>query len=174
MSALFTALMEGETKESLAAMVCELREKAARTRITPEDLPAPDTIVDHGNGFYGPLMFHWLVEGQDPDLTAREFGFQCRWVEMEGDLDENDQIYVDYFEYHASASEILRRWQPSDHGEGWKLAGMHDSEDGPVALFLRPLPGREAAAPVSGTVRADGKLHREFPRHRLESIVRPS
>lgn len=32
MSALFTALVEGETKESLALMVCEAREEIARLR----------------------------------------------------------------------------------------------------------------------------------------------
>lgn len=38
MSALYTALVESETKESLASMVCELRAQRALLRGTLEDL----------------------------------------------------------------------------------------------------------------------------------------
>ena len=34
----------------------------------------------------------------------------------------------------------LTRWQPTEQGDGWRLVGKHDTEVGPVALFIRPLP----------------------------------
>lgn len=58
MSALWTALMEGETKESLATMVCELRERekdgtaslrSGGPSATPSDARTPIIVLPHGH-----------------------------------------------------------------------------------------------------------------------------
>ena len=57
MSALWTALMEGETKESLATMVCELRERekdgtaslrSGGPSATPSDARTPIIVLPNG------------------------------------------------------------------------------------------------------------------------------
>jgi len=44
MSALFTALLESESKEKLALMVCELREEVARLREENEKLRLSERV----------------------------------------------------------------------------------------------------------------------------------
>lgn len=106
------------------------------TMLTPADLPPADAVIDYGEGRIGPVMLHWLVEGQDAEHIAREAGFDCMWLPMDEDLRHDDPIYVDHFEY--GADDTLARWQPTPPAApGWKLVGKHDTEDGPVALWVR-------------------------------------
>jgi hypothetical protein len=114
----------------------------AEGRLNPADLPPAQAIIDYGNGHLSPVMFHWAAEGQNLEHIAREAGFECRWLGMDDDLDDMDRVFVDYFEHGASADEILPRWQPTEQGDGWVLSGKWDTEDGPTAVFLRPLAKR--------------------------------
>lgn len=116
----------------------------ARSRpLQPSDLPPGDTVIDYGGGMMGPLMLHWSTEGDDVVHQMKEAGFDCLFLDMADDLDPDHQLCVDHFEY--GASDTLTKWTPSDQGDGWKLVGKNDSEDGPVALFVRPLPQQEPA-----------------------------
>lgn len=107
--------------------------------IAPEAMPAPNTIIVYSGGHFAPAMVHWATENCDLGHIAREAGFECRWLRLDEDLPEDDPIYVDWSEYGASADDILPRWQPTEQGDGWVLSGKWDTEDGPTALFLRPL-----------------------------------
>jgi antitoxin component HigA of HigAB toxin-antitoxin module len=54
MSALFTALLEGESKESLAAMVCEMRENMSESKWQPiESVPEGVEVIRYEPTVYG-------------------------------------------------------------------------------------------------------------------------
>lgn len=106
----------------------------------PDDLPAADTIIDYGDGSFGPLFLHWALPDSNAYDYAREAGFETRFVFMSEELEPEHELCVDYFEYGSAADEILPKWQPLDLGHGWKLVARDDSEDGPRAIFIRPLP----------------------------------
>lgn len=133
--------------------------------IKPADLPAPDTIIDYGDAGFCPLFAHYLPEGCDIRHAATEAGFECRFLNMDDDLPDEHPVYVDYFEY--GSAKALREWQPTQQGDGWKLVGQWDTEDGPTALFVRPLPPpantEPAAAPDCAPPAGDGaeRHHRE-------------
>lgn len=105
-------------------------------------IPPPDAIVRYPDGSFGPIMFHYASEGCTAKDIARENGFDCRCLEMQDDLADDDPLYIDYFE--KGASDVVRRWKPPEI-EGWRLVGKHDSEDGPVAFYIR-----KRVAPTDG------------------------
>lgn len=115
-----------------------------RKRLKLEDLPPADTIIGYGDSGFGPLFLHWATEDTDVGQAAKEAGFDILLLNMDEDLGSDHQLCVDHFEYGQDAAVSLRRWQPTEQGDGWLLSGMHDTEDGPVALFLRPSPVRSA------------------------------
>jgi hypothetical protein len=76
-------------------------------------------------------------EGYISDRLLNAFGFESEMVLMEDDLDREDPFSVAYFE---GGEADITDWNPSaPQGDGWKLVGKWDSEDGPVALFVRPI-----------------------------------
>jgi hypothetical protein len=100
-------------------------------------IPPPDAVVRYADGSFGPLMFHYMSEGCKTKDVANENGFDIQWVEMADVLPEDDPLYVDYFE--KGASDVVRRWVPPTI-DGWKIAGLFDTEDGPTAIYLRRRP----------------------------------
>lgn len=104
--------------------------------IQPSDLPPPDTIIDYGDGQFGPLMLHYAIEGQDIRQIMSDAGFDSVFLSMEHDLggDDDHPLIKSYFD--DGASDVCVHWQPKTV-EGWKLVGKHDTEDGPIAIFVR-------------------------------------
>jgi len=102
----------------------------------PSQLQAPDEVIDYGCGVIGPVMLHWAAEGQDVEAIIREAGFESHFLSLDED-DANEQLHIDYSEYGDIG--VLEKWQPTSPGEGWKLVGKNDTDDGPCALFVRPL-----------------------------------
>lgn len=105
--------------------------------LKPNDMPAADTIIDYGELGIGPAMWHWSIEGDDLARIAREWGFDAEYVSMENDLygDADQQLMKDY---EAGDHTLPARWRPKPIA-GWTLAAVHDTEDGPVAWFIRPI-----------------------------------
>lgn len=97
-----------------------------------QDAPGADLLIEYPDGSVMPLMFHFAIEGHDLSVIAAEEGFETRWV----GLDEQDDpdLYRDYFE--GGAGDVVGRWAvvPPD---GWQFGGKWDTEDGPIACFLR-------------------------------------
>lgn len=61
-------------------------------------------------------------------------GFELASVEFEYDAD--DAMLDRYYEN----DEHVPEWQPSfPEGDGWQLIAIYDSEDGPQAMFVRPI-----------------------------------
>lgn len=117
--------------------------------IKPSEMPAADTIIDYGELGIGPAMWHWAIEGDDLKRIAREWGFEARFFSMESDLagEPDSQLMKDY---EAGDHTLPARWRPAPV-EGWTLAAVHDTEDGPVAWFIRPL------AKPSTSIEGEGK-----------------
>ena len=42
-------------------------------------------------------------------------------------------------EYYHGAMDVVQRWVPPMPRDGWKLAGKNDSEDGPIAYYIRKI-----------------------------------
>jgi hypothetical protein len=103
---------------------------------TVREMPAPDCSVLYSEGMWGPAMFHYASEGCNPRDVARDHGFDICFVTLQSERDDDDplsQLYAD-----GKLKEVLTAWLPKVPGPEWKLAGQSDSEDGPVATFLRP------------------------------------
>lgn len=113
--------------------------------LKPSDMPVADTIIDYGELGIGPAMWHWAIEGDDLERIAREWGFEARFISMESDLADkpDSQLMKDY---EAGDHTLGARWRP-EPVDGWTLAAVHDTEDGPVAWFIRPI-----SKPVPGDV----------------------
>lgn len=108
--------------------------------IDNEKMPSPDAVVRYHDGQSGPAMFHYSHECADFKAIATEHGFDISMVFMSDDLPDNHALSLAYF-HDGALEEVLGRWRPKPPvGEGWSLCGKHDTEDGPVALFLRKLP----------------------------------
>ena len=71
---------------------------------------------------------------------------------MDANLFTREGLETDFVEFESDAPEALRdRWYDDEGGEctewvpttpqgdGWLLAGIWDTEDGPIAYFVRPL-----------------------------------
>lgn len=55
------------------------------------------------------------------------------FTEMQHDLDLDHPAYVRYFD---DGEADIHDWNPTPpEGEGWFLLSIHDTEDGPVAVF---------------------------------------
>ena len=96
----------------------------------PERLPPRDA-----DGFTAhPDLPEWGEnEPGSPILAA--LGFDSRFVLMEND--GSDEVNDEYFERGGSYAG----WTPTSPGDGWVLAGVWDTEDGPQACFVRPNDG---------------------------------
>lgn len=105
--------------------------------MTPSDLPPPDTIVEYPNDEFGPLMFHYATENCARGYIAKEQGYDCMFLHMDHDLSLDDPIYSAYFD--EGSDKAVGKWQPTKPGDGWKLVGKCDTDDGPVATFIRAI-----------------------------------
>lgn len=108
------------------------------------DMPAPDTVVNCKNG--GPIaaMFFYAAAEQDLGEIASEHGFETRTVTLEEE-GPDDVLSERWFNGDERA---LEEWTPSPQ-EGWTLAAKLDTEDGPIAIFIKPgavLAARRTAA----------------------------
>lgn len=128
--------------------------------VDPVIVDAP-AAADAEAPLYSPLLIFRESDGQffhphlpaheDPDKAEesitpliREQGFEIKLVdgESDGDAFPNDSI-VDGGEAYFDA---MRAWNPTPPaGDGWLLAAVVDTEDGPQAWFVRPLVASAAA-----------------------------
>lgn len=71
----------------------------------------------------------------NPEAFA-EAGLETAQVEMESDVDDEHPAYKEW----DSNGVGCALWEPSQPpGEGWRLIAIYDSEDSPVALYVREL-----------------------------------
>lgn len=98
-----------------------------------DEMPAPETLVDYGHGMCGAAMFHYGAEGDSVVAIAGDNGFDVRLLRMHDELGEEHTLVQVYDE---GDPEVIGRWQPIVP-EGWQLGGKWDTDDGPVAVFIK-------------------------------------
>jgi hypothetical protein len=96
----------------------------------PEKLPAPDEA-----GFF----FHPDIPGEseDDDVSqlCREQGYEAAAVSMDADAPDLADCY-----FENEDGDAVNRWQPTGPvGGGWQIVAKYDTEDGPCAMFVRPI-----------------------------------
>lgn len=75
----------------------------------------------------------YLDEGVNYETFFAAFGIDAAFIHM-----ENDVAGDTYDRYFASNSANCSMWTPSaPTGDGWLLLEIYDTEDGPVALYVR-------------------------------------
>ena len=108
------------------------------TKFDPMRLPEPDSM-----GFF----MHPDVPGEDEsdDIATmiRDMGFDFSLVDFDSDGDEDD-VNTWRFAHDGLTDNDMKscmdRWSPTQPaGEGWILVSKYDTEDGPNALFVRPI-----------------------------------
>jgi hypothetical protein len=83
-------------------------------------------------------------EGIISDKLLLAVGFESRFIELGDDVDEDHPAYVRYFDAGGTG---IHDWAPTvPEGDGWKHVGSWDTEDGPVAMFVRPVANPPADA----------------------------
>ena len=82
-------------------------------------------------------MLQQKTEDTDASVVARENGFDSKFLNMQDD-DHTEPAMELHAKYAAGADGmvICAEWQP-EIPEGWRLADKYDTEEGPVAMFIR-------------------------------------
>lgn len=93
--------------------------------------PDVDMFLQDGQG----NMVHPSDEGFLSVTWLKELGFGVLTVSMEGDVPDDHPAAIAY----ESGEPNFSAWEPVR--EGWMLVAIHDTDDGPQALFVQPVPG---------------------------------
>lgn len=93
---------------------------------------------------------HPVLGDEYLDTTALEAaGFEHASVEMEYDTVDDDPARIRYF---SGDSADVHDWEPSvPPGAGWVRVSIHDTEDGPMALYVRRVKGPRPRAATPPT-----------------------
>jgi hypothetical protein len=95
-----------------------------------EKLPAPDEM-----GFFHHPDIPGEDESDDVKALCREMGFDAKGVDMESDAPDLSDRYGD----DGDVSAVFD-WNPTPpKGDGWMLVAKFDTEDGPHAMFVKPI-----------------------------------
>lgn len=82
------------------------------------------------------------VPREEVDEWLADNGLEFAVIELEYEPSDHP-AFIAYFEYE---DPDLHAWEPSPPtGEGWILLSIHDHEDGPVQVWVRPKPATEGA-----------------------------
>lgn len=125
------------------AIRTELDAEAAFPRTQPvpvdldsirEDLLRPTGPRD-ADGYCTHPALPAFPEGTNLDLVLRGLGFRAAFVSMESDC--ADRALVDKV---LDEGTSCLAWEPTAPvGQGWNLLEIYDTDDGPYALFARPM-----------------------------------
>ncbi|MGV4659102.1 hypothetical protein [Burkholderia pseudomallei] len=90
-------------------------------------------IVRDQDGMLSHPAVPYLDEDVNYETFFAAFGIEATFIHMEDDVDCDT-----YDRYFASNSPDCCTWTPSSpQGDGWMLLEIYDTEDGPVALYVR-------------------------------------
>lgn len=83
----------------------------------------------------------------DNDRIGNEADDWLRYLGFEGDITwlEHDKSAREIWKRYSSGDADVLAWEPKPPaGEGWYLISIHDAEEGPGALWIRPKAGQNA------------------------------
>lgn len=135
--------VDGETGKQCYRCDCFIADEdiqAERVSKTAQTMPAPDQTVLRKDGTETVAMFFYAPSEHPLDEIAAEYGFDSKFMGMEDDPEADDALYDEWDKATSNAdgntNDVIRAWHPT-LGDGWKLAEKYDTEDGPVACFIR-------------------------------------
>ena len=131
------------TKAELRTLVGDTIAPLVARQVMPADLEGlrravltPREIVRDEDGMLSHPAVPYLDEGVNYETFFAAFGIDAAFIHM-----ENDVAGDTYDRYFASNSANCSMWTPSaPTGDGWLLLEIYDTEDGPVALYVREKP----------------------------------
>lgn len=110
---------------------------------TPEALLAPAGPRDDDGHVWHPAL-PILDEGCSLILLLEALGFMTAIVRMESDCEDDDLLD------RVAEGESCLAWTPTPPtGDGWNLVLIEETEDGPLAAFIRPITPQERQARAS-------------------------
>jgi hypothetical protein len=126
-----------DLKSLWARLRGDQRSQSTGLRLTPDQMPPPSAVVDLGNGAFVPAMFWYLADATWGDLkraaAAHDLYLSRRL--MQDELDDDHPVARHYIDGNAD----LAPWQPEPPGPDFLLLGKWDTEEGPLAIWARPL-----------------------------------
>ncbi|WP_313135628.1 3'-5' exonuclease [Stutzerimonas nitrititolerans] len=131
-----------EAKQLIAAL--QKHAACTRTHILPL---SPMTVVRDECGHWTHPA--WPQDGEENAIPKGWFAEKCHELSIvEMETDASEELTDAYFE---QGSPDCSAWQPSEPpGKGWFIFSIHDTEDGPVCIWVRPhtdaAPAQETAA----------------------------
>lgn len=108
------------------------------TMLKEADLYAPDALIECDDGSVIAVMFYYAGEETTFTAVAKGNGYECKGAL----LTEGDALWDAYTEAQEHAEDwraFWRSYRPTPP-EGWTLAYTGDTEDGPMTVFVRPMP----------------------------------
>jgi hypothetical protein len=82
------------------------------------------------------------VPADEWNAWKADHGIETDFNFMESELDPDHPACIRYFE---EGDPVFVGWEPESPGEEWHLLSIHDTEDGPVAVWYRATTVVEAA-----------------------------
>lgn len=143
-------------------------ERAARDHAAAPDLDhlrdallAPPPIERDAMGLWCNPAMPVLDEAVNVQLFLLAFGLDCEFVMAES------QVEMEAYDAMCEAADY-RAWTPVPPGEGWTLLSIHDTEDGPIASYVRPL-NQEAVKDTIAVIAAEHAGQRTWAARRLQT-----
>lgn len=78
-----------------------------------------------------------IIPGPEWKAWLADHGIETAIVGMEAELDDDHPAWIRHFDEGEPGSV---GWHPEPPGPEWHLLSIHDTEDGPVAIWYREIP----------------------------------
>lgn len=123
---------DGDIKEVTRSLVEPKKWQEGMQLFDLARLPPPDEM-----GFFMHPDIPGEEESDDVRAMMHALGFEISGVSFE--FDAPDELVEVYFEHDDLTAPTLWTPTPPD-GDGWILIGKYDTDDGPMAMFIRKIP----------------------------------
>ena len=95
--------------------------------------PAVNRLTENGNR-------EWIPADEWESWKASS-GIETRFLMLEEEP-EDGEAYISYFD---KCDGDISLWNPELPGPDWRILSIHDTEDGPIAVFYRNLSGEDVS-----------------------------
>ncbi|EAZ97243.1 hypothetical protein [Marinobacter sp. ELB17] len=81
-----------------------------------------------------------IVPADEWDMWLGEHGIEIQTSEMEYEIPADHPAWIRHYEQGNPGS---LGWEPEQPGAEWHLLSIHDTEDGPIAIWYRGIAGEQ-------------------------------